>query len=689
MTSNQPSSESHSSVHNHNDNVSHSGDPDGDPDPDPDADADVRSSDRSNPAPSTQPAAKRTVAKRSRRSSVRVQESKDMTSTTSGATRASQRHHHQRNASSSPKHRLMSAATQAGVRQTEPYNFFYTDMVVNLFGRDDAEEFREPVLKKYSLDIIPDYKDIVKTPMDLGTIKNRLANTNFYFCKRPAHTPVEDRWKYLHELDPRTSTWFQVDERKLLADIRLVFENCKIYNDDSSDINQTAIKFMKDIDAKLRLRNKRLQTMKKAALNAAAQAEIGQRGADNSKLDSSVASGSAFALDANGNTAEALEQARLEAEEEKRKALEEMRRKELEWQTRLEAEKDAAVKAAVAQVNQHNSFIIQQQQYQQELQTLRMHQMQHEVRTQLELLQAQHQQQQQQHHGPKQLLNNALQQGVANVPSVTQPARRHSKRGREITRVRYTEDDADDDEDEYEEEDSVIVDGIADGQEGGREGGGDLKVGRTTTITITSDSVISDDQQHAHLHQEQHLGDQDEEMHADGSGGSGALGIGGRNAQNDVTFVFVSTDGMEKKRGRKSARVGELELEHEGLVKRRKMMVDTTLELEKLKQVEMTVSEKRTLCEEVAGLDYVRMKGVVDLLARGLSRPDLLSEVEIDLDMDAIDNVLLREIQFFLRSPVAMTAKEALRTVEEEIVEIEKQLVAMRYQKVQKDHMIE
>lgn len=679
MTSNQPSSESHSSVHNQNDNVSHSGDPDGDSDPD--ADADTRSSDRSNPAPSAQPAAKRTAAKRSRRSSMRVQDSKAMTSTTTGATRASQRHHHQRNAS--PKHRLMSAATQAGVRQTEPYNFFYTDMVVNLFGRDDAKEFRQPVLKLYTPAIIPNYKDLVKNPMDLGTIKNRLANTNFYFCKRPAHTPVEDRWKYLHELDARTSAWFQVDERKLLADIRLVFENCKTYNDDSSDIHQTAVKFMKDIDAKLRLRNKRLQTMKKAALNAASQTEVAQGGAGGSKLDSSVASGSAFPH-GNGNSAEALERARLEAEEEKRKALEEMRRKELEWQTRLVAEKDAAVKAAVAQVNQQNSFIIQQQQYQQELQTIRMHQMQHQVRTQLELLQAQQQQQQQQHHGPKQLLNDALQQGVPKMPQST---RRHSKRGREITRVRYAEDDADDDEDEFEEEDGVIVDDIAVGQGGGREGGSELKVGRSTTMTTTtSDSVICDDRQHANIDQEQTL---EEEMHADGSGGSGALGIGGRNGQNDVIFVFVSTDGMEKKRGRKSARVAELEVEHEGLVKRRKMMVDTTLELEKLKQVEMTVSEKRTLCEEVAGLDYVRMKGVVDLLARGLSRPDLLSEVEIDLDMDAIDNVLLREIQFFLRSPVAMTAKEALRTVEEEIVGIEKQLVVMRYQKVQKDQMIE
>lgn len=58
-------------------------------------------------------------------------------------------------------------------------------MLVNLFGREDNEEFGEPVVKKYSLDIIPDYKDNVKNPIDLGNIKTRLPNTNLYFFNRP------------------------------------------------------------------------------------------------------------------------------------------------------------------------------------------------------------------------------------------------------------------------------------------------------------------------------------------------------------------------------------------------------------------------------------------------------------------------------------------------------------------------
>lgn len=157
-----------------------------------------------------------------------------------------------------------------------------------------------------------------------------------------------------------------------------------------------------------------------------------------------------------------------------------------------------------------------------------------------------------------------------------------------------------------------------------------------------------------------------------------------RNGQNDATFVFISTDGMKKKRGRKSARVTELEEEHEGLLKKRKIMVDTTLELESLKHVQMTVSEKLALCEDAAVLNIAQVEGLVDLLARRLSRPELLSEANIDLNIVTIDNALLREIQFFIRSPVTMTTKEELRTVEEKIKEIEKQLVVMRYESFEK-----
>lgn len=73
-------------------------------------------------------------------------------------------------------------------------------------------------------------------------------------------------------------------------------------------------------------------------------------------------------------------------------------------------------------------------------------------------------------------------------------------------------------------------------------------------------------------------------------------------------------------------------------------MLGSTLALEKLKQIESTLSKKRKTCKEMVGLEYVIMKTEVHLLVREISRSDLLSEVEINVDVYAIDNAVLWEI---------------------------------------------
>lgn len=158
--------------------------------------------------------------------------------------------------------------------------------------------------------------------------------------------------------------------------------------------------------------------------------------------------------------------------------------------------------------------------------------------------------------------------------------------------------------------------------------------------------------------------------------------IGGNGMNGEIAFVFVSTKGLEKKRGRKSSRVGDLETQHEVLIRQRKAMLDSIIDLEQQKQFEMTQAEKKALCSQVSNLDYIRMNAVVELIAQGMGRPDLRNEIEIDLNMDTIDNGVLREIQAFLKDPVGMTAKDALRKVEDEIEQIESELVDLRYQKV-------
>jgi Bromodomain/Bromodomain extra-terminal - transcription regulation len=150
----------------------------------------------------------------------------------------------------------------------------------------------------------------------------------------------------------------------------------------------------------------------------------------------------------------------------------------------------------------------------------------------------------------------------------------------------------------------------------------------------------------------------------------------------EPVFTFVSTAGMEKKRGRKSALVQDLEVKHEQLMKRRKLLLDSAASLERRKQVQMTFEEKSALCDQVAVLDFVRMKGVVDIIARGMNRYDILSEVEVDMDIDGIDNSVLREIQAFLDNSTVVAALGTLRNVDEDLAEVEAQLVDIRYHKV-------
>jgi Bromodomain extra-terminal - transcription regulation/Bromodomain len=148
-------------------------------------------------------------------------------------------------------------------------------------------------------------------------------------------------------------------------------------------------------------------------------------------------------------------------------------------------------------------------------------------------------------------------------------------------------------------------------------------------------------------------------------------------------FAFVSTKGMEKKRGRKSAVVQDLEVKHDQLSKRRKMLLDSAADLEQRKMIPMTFEEKAALCDKVSVLDFVQMKAVVDIIARGMDRQDILDEVEVDMDIDGIDNKVLREIEAFLNNSTLVAAHGTLRSVDEEMTEIESQLVDIRYQKLQ------
>jgi len=59
---------------------------------------------------------------------------------------------------------------------------------------------------------VPDYTEVVKEPIDLSTIEKRIRTDNHYKSKR-----------------------------MLLADLMLMVENCKLYNDEASTYVQCAV----------------------------------------------------------------------------------------------------------------------------------------------------------------------------------------------------------------------------------------------------------------------------------------------------------------------------------------------------------------------------------------------------------------------------------------------------------------
>uniref|UniRef100_A0A7S1V4M0 Bromo domain-containing protein n=1 Tax=Grammatophora oceanica TaxID=210454 RepID=A0A7S1V4M0_9STRA len=81
-----------------------------------------------------------------------------------------------------------------------------TKLVESFYKRNDTEPFREPVAFK-ELGLF-DYPQIIKTPMDLGTIKKKLKSRN------------NGDYKTLQQC---------------AEDVRLVWSNCMTYNADGSD----------------------------------------------------------------------------------------------------------------------------------------------------------------------------------------------------------------------------------------------------------------------------------------------------------------------------------------------------------------------------------------------------------------------------------------------------------------------
>lgn len=88
-------------------------------------------------------------------------------------------------------------------------------IVKKLLNENGGEIFAQPV----SIDDVPEYLNVIANPMDLGSISTRLLRESYY-------------------VGPSALSLFS-------ADVRLVFNNCKTFNDESSDIWTLADEMLK------------------------------------------------------------------------------------------------------------------------------------------------------------------------------------------------------------------------------------------------------------------------------------------------------------------------------------------------------------------------------------------------------------------------------------------------------------
>jgi hypothetical protein len=61
---------------------------------------------------------------------------------------------------------------------------FYKSVLEKIMRRDEARDFQRPVKDLWPAESIPGYFDVVKKPMDLGTVKKKLMSGQ---CARITH----------------------------------------------------------------------------------------------------------------------------------------------------------------------------------------------------------------------------------------------------------------------------------------------------------------------------------------------------------------------------------------------------------------------------------------------------------------------------------------------------------------------
>ena len=111
----------------------------------------------------------------------------------------------------------------------------YTRLVEDLMKHQDAAAFNDPIDKLFPMEAIPAYFQVVKKPMDLGTIKKNLQSNHYH--KKPP----------------------------FMKDVRQVWTNCKLYNSEQSAYWQAANRMSLYFDQKVKEADEQMKFATKPA----------------------------------------------------------------------------------------------------------------------------------------------------------------------------------------------------------------------------------------------------------------------------------------------------------------------------------------------------------------------------------------------------------------------------------------
>lgn len=148
--------------------------------------------------------------------------------------------------------------------------------------------------------------------------------------------------------------------------------------------------------------------------------------------------------------------------------------------------------------------------------------------------------------------------------------------------------------------------------------------------------------------------------------------------QKHITFRYVSTKGLVKRKRTMTEFDSFLETQHCEMIKQHNDRVHFKMQLKRESDILLTTDELEKLINDAAKLSFDNMVVVVDILEN--MGKHIVVDGLVEFDLDDIPNSALREIQMFMANPsMGISDEDSLHEIEKTISFIEMCIIKTRY----------